>query len=319
MIYAIIFILLLGFELCFLRFSSIVDSPTYRSSHYFNTKNAGGILFFIIILMWTIFFGFHYSWFLVGLTAIALVSLIDDIRPLPNKPRLLVHFIAVLLMFQQWGILNVESWWMIVVALIVCTGIINAYNFMDGINGITGGYSLAVIIPLYLANLQFHFVEPSLLRVVILSIVVFGIFNFRKRAKCFAGDVGAVGIAYIVLFALGLLILATGNIFYIMFLAVYGVDSVLTIVHRLMLHENIFQPHRKHAYQLMANELHIPHLAVSGIYFVLQLAISIGLIYSPISQWLYSVIVLALLIIVYIAFKHRYYHLHEQYLKSQIV
>ena len=156
-----------------------------------------------------------------------------------------------------------------------------------------------------------------MLIVTILALLVFNFFNFRKKAKCFAGDVGSLSMAFIVVFALGKLIFHTGDVTYIMFLALYGVDAVLTIFHRIMLHENLGQAHRKHIYQLMANELKIPHLAVSSLYAILQLIISFGLILLPINHWLYSMVILLLFSFLYIVFKKKYYHLHVEYLKSK--
>ncbi len=170
--------------------------------------------------------------------------------------------------------------------------------------------------------------------VVLLGVLVFNFFNFRKKAKCFAGDVGSVGIAFIILFALGKLILLTGDFTYILLLAVYGVDSVLTgdftyilllavygvdsvltIIHRILLHENIGEAHRKHVYQLMANELKIPHVVVSIIYMCLQSVVSFGLLLLPMNHWIYFMMVLPVLCVVYVWFKRKYYYLHEEYLK----
>jgi UDP-N-acetylmuramyl pentapeptide phosphotransferase/UDP-N-acetylglucosamine-1-phosphate transferase len=181
------------------------------------------------------------------------ISFVDDIRSISQGLRLVFHFTAMGLMFYQWELFALP-WWTVVVALIVCTGIINAYNFMDGINGITGGYSLVVLGTLAFINHRVvSFVEPGLIYTMLCAVLVFNFFNFRKRAKCFAGDVGSVSIAFIILFLIGKLIIDTEDFSWIVLLAVYGVDSVLTIVHRLMLHENIGLPHRKHLYQIMAN------------------------------------------------------------------
>ena len=136
---------------------------------------------------------------------------------------------------------------------------------MDGINGITGGYSLVILAALAYVNKEVvTFVEADFIYTVICSVLVFCFFNFRKKAKCFAGDVGSVSIAFILLFLIGRLIIETEDFSWIVLLSVYGVDSVLTIIHRLMLHENIGLPHRKHLYQIMANELKIPHVMVSS-------------------------------------------------------
>ena len=315
--YLCIFILLIALELFYFYLAdhfNIIDKPNLRSSHTHITLRGGGVIFYLGMLLYSAFFGVQYGCFLVGLTLISVISFIDDVHSVSNRYRIAVHFLAMFLMFYQWNILNKEFFWYIIPALILCTGIINAYNFMDGINGITGGYSLVILFSLFLINQQTLFIDNSLLITCVLSLIVFCFFNFRKRAKCFAGDVGSVSIAFIILFILGKLILSTGNYLYLLFLAVYGVDTLLTICHRLMLHENIFEAHRKHAYQLLANELKISHVVVSLIYMGIQLIVSLGIIYLPINGWLYATIVLVLLMLLYILIIRKYYHLHEEYL-----
>ena len=148
----------------------------------------------------------------------------------------------------------------LVLGLVICTGAMNVFNFMDGINGITGGYSLIVLSAiLFILDRetllgQSSEVETivSLLKIVLSAALVFCFFNFRSRAKCFAGDVGSVSIAFIILFTLGYIVINTGDLSWLSFLVVYGVDGCLTILHRIMLHENISQPHRKHLFQIMA-------------------------------------------------------------------
>lgn len=319
LITTIIFILLVIAELLYFNLAdkfNIIDKPNLRSSHSTIVLRGGGIIFLIGAWLYIAFYGLHYIWFMIGLTAITAISFIDDIHSVPNKYRLIVHFFSISLMFIDLGLFNKESWWIIPIALIVCVGIINAYNFMDGINGITGSYSLAVLIPLVYLNHTYNFIDKHLLIVCILSVLIFCFFNFRKKAKCFAGDVGAVGIAFILLFALGKLILHTHDITYLMLLGIYGVDTVLTIVHRIMLHENLGEAHRKHAYQIMANELKIPHTIVSFIYMGLQLVVSFGLIFLPLNHWIYTISMVIVLVISYILFMRKYYYLHEQYLQS---
>lgn len=316
----IISVLLFALELFYFKIAdhfNIIDKPNQRSSHTSITLRGGGIIFLFGVWLYAAFFGFQYPWFLLGLSMIAVISFIDDVHSVSNKYRIIVHFTSMLFMFYQWGIFTESRWWIALIALIVCTGIINAYNFMDGINGITGGYSLAVLIPLAVINYHTAFIDMNLIWAAIVSVIIFCFFNFRKKAKCFAGDVGAVSIAFLILFILGDLIITTGNLWYILLLSVYGVDSVLTICHRIILHENIFDAHRKHVYQLMANELKMPHIFVASFYMVLQLAISFGLMFAPINKWVYFVVVILVLALAYVLFKKKYYHLHEEYLKSK--
>lgn len=267
---------------------------------------------------------------------IAGVSFVDDIHSLPDSLRLVAQFVAMILMFYQLDMLHANLWWAVIIALIVCVGASNIINFMDGINGITGAYAMASLIPLYLINSSNSsnslsglsvqgasgFVDESLIVTVILADLVFCFFNFRPRgkAKCFAGDVGSVGVAYILLFMIGCLVMATGDVTYLIFLLVYGIDGFLTICHRIMLHENLGQAHRKHAYQLMANELKMSHITVSLLYACLQLAISLGFIYlipnTIVAHWIYLVTAALVLAVAYVLFKMKYYHLHEEYLAS---
>ena len=321
--YIIIAALLIALELIYFRIAdrfNIVDRPNERSSHNTVVIRGGGIIFLLAAWIWSAFFGCHYWWFLAGLTIVCGVSLWDDIHSLPDSVRLIAQFAAMFMMFADFGILHWDSWWIIIPALILCVGIINAYNFMDGINGITGGYSIAVLVPLMILNLSLHFIETSYLIVACIACVIFCFFNFRPKgkAKCFAGDVGSIGMSYIVLLPLGKLILQTGDITYIILLAVYGVDAVLTICHRIMLHENLGQAHRKHAFQILANELRIPHEIVSAAYMMMQFIISIGLIYIGRSHWIYAGCTLIVLCTAYIIFMKRYYHLHEDYLKGYL-
>lgn len=319
--YIFIAALLVTLELIYFRLAdrfNIIDRPNERSSHNSLVIRGGGIIFLFSAWLWSAFFGFHYPWFLAGLTIVCGISLWDDIRSLPDSVRLIAQFTAMLLMFADFGIITPDSWWMIILALIICVGIINAYNFMDGINGITGGYSIAVLVPLMLLNHQSPFIEMSYLIVASMACLVFSFFNFRPKgkAKCFAGDVGSIGIAFMVLFPLGKLILQTFDFTYLLLLVVYGVDTILTICHRIMLHENLGQAHRKHAFQILANELKVPHEVVSLAYMLVQLMVSLGLIYISTMHWLYFFVVVIVLCVAYLLFMKKYYHLHEAYLKN---
>ena len=331
--YLIITVLLLAAELVYFRIAdkcNIIDKPNQRSSHSSIVLRGGGIIFVLGLWIWAAFFGFHNIWFLIAVTLVAGVSFIDDIHSLPDSVRLVAQFAAMALMFYQLDMLHWNMWWIILIAMIVCVGASNIINFMDGVNGITGAYAMASLLPLFLLNKELGFADESLIAVVALADIVFCFFNFRPKgkAKCFAGDVGSIGVAYILLFLIGSLILATGDVTYLILLLVYGVDGCLTICHRILLHENLGEAHRKHAYQLMANELRIGHVKVASFYALLQLAVSLGFIYlcpalasatglSLVAwHWIYLAAALALLSLAYVLFKKKYYHLHEEYLAS---
>ena len=330
--YGIIFVILLVLELLYFRIAdkcNIIDKPNERSSHSTIVLRGGGIIFMLGLWIWAAFSGFSYPWFLAAVTLIAGVSFVDDIRSLPDSVRLVAQFVAMgLTLYELYCMpgqfLENAPWWMlsafVVMGLIIFVGASNIINFMDGINGITGGYALASLIPLYILNREMGFVDESLVVTVILADVVFCLFNFRPKgkAKCFAGDVGSIGIAFILLFMIGQLIMKTGDVTYLIFLLVYGIDGCLTICHRIMLHENLGEAHRKHAYQLMANELKIGHVKVSLLYMGMQLAVSLGFVFlvpdTVLAHWIYLIGALVVLAVAYVAFMKKYYHLHHAYL-----
>ena len=313
MYYLIILVLLFLAELFYFRIAdkcNIIDKPNERSSHTRITLRGGGIIFYFGVLAYFLTSHFEYPWFMLALTLITFISFVDDIRSTSQVLRLVFHFSAMALMFYQWGLFSLP-WWTLFVALIVCTGIINAYNFMDGINGITGGYSLVVLVALaYINEAVVSFVEQDFILTVLCSVVVFNFFNFRKRAKCFAGDVGSVCIAFVLLFFIGKLVIRTEDFSWIILLAVYGVDSVLTIIHRLMLHENIGLPHRKHLYQIMANELKIPHVVVSSVYMLVQALVIVGYFYFYSYGYWYLLATVLILGTLYVLFMKKYFRLH---------
>ncbi len=323
--YIVIFALLLGLEFAYFTIAdhfNIIDKPNERSSHSTIVLRGGGIIFLMGVWIWSIFFGFHYLWFLIAVTLVAGISFIDDIRSLPDSVRLVCQIFSMFLLIYEVGVIQWELWWVVPFALFFSIGATNIINFMDGINGITAAYGLSMLTPMLLLNKSLGFIEESYLVVSILGILVFSIFNFRPKgkAKCFAGDVGSIGIAFIIIFAIGKLMFATQDITYIVFFLLYGIDGSLTIFHRIMLHENLGKAHRKHAYQLMANELNMSHVTVSLIYMCLQLIVSLGFIYvcpnTILAHWIYLIGAAFVLAVAYILFMKKYYHLHEEFLAS---
>lgn len=312
MIYLLIVVLAFVFELAYFKIASkynIVDRPSERGSSKAVTLRGGGIVFPFVVLVYFIYSGFAYPWFIVGLLMISCISFYDDVSSLSPRIRLLVHFISMLLMFQQLGLLALSFWWVIPIMLFVCAGAINVFNFMDGVNGITGGYAIVVLMALLYVNRHVvEFVDPNFILFSLISVLVFCFFNFRKRAKCFAGDVGAVSIAFIILFFTCKLVLLTNNFSWFAFLAVYGVDGTLTLIHRILRREKISEPHRKHSYQLMANELKIPHVWVSAIYMGIQALVCIAFLLKP--HLLMFVALVLVLSIAYVLFVRKYFHLH---------
>jgi UDP-N-acetylmuramyl pentapeptide phosphotransferase/UDP-N-acetylglucosamine-1-phosphate transferase len=273
MIYIGLIFLLVGIELIYFKIAdryNIIDKPNSRSSHTSITLRGGGIIFPIALIV-SYILG-YVSWEItLAVILVATVSFIDDIKPLSQLPRFASHIIAVGLVFYDLELFS-ESLWVLSIVLVLLIGWVNAFNFMDGINGITVLYALTAI-----GSFSFLSINESSLPLLItmgLSCLVFGLFNIRKKAKTFAGDVGSISMAVFLGYFMIKTILETGQLGYILFFSVYGIDAIITIVVRLKNKENIFQPHRSHLYQYMANEMGYSHVLVSFIYTGIQLLIN---------------------------------------------
>ncbi len=279
----IFFGLLIVIELVYFKLAdrfNIIDKPNHRSSHTAVTIRGGGILFPLAVLLYASFFGLTYPWFISGLLMISLISFLDDILTLDSKLRFIVHMVSAILLMAELYLSEVSFlWWL--PGLFFIIGTINAYNFMDGINGITGAYSMAVIASLWYVNERvLAFGSSPFMISVLIALLVFNLFNFRKKARCFAGDVGSVSMAFIVLFLLGELIMASGDLSFALFLLVYGLDTASTMVFRKLRGENIFEAHRSHFYQYLSNEKKWSHLMVSTLYALIQLVLNAFIVFS---------------------------------------
>lgn len=298
MLYIFITLALFLLELCYFKLAdkfNIIDKPNHRSAHTEITLRGGGIIFwFASLLYFTQNIDTNYLFFL-GITLVSLVSFWDDIQNLPNKIRLLVHFSAISLIFYNLNIVEILPSWGIMIAYILSIGIINAYNFMDGINGITGLYTIVVMVALlYVNQYVFEFIDFKFIVYPILASIVFLFFNYRKKAKCFAGDVGSISIAFWIIYLLLKIVMETESLVWLLFLVVYGIETVCTILHRIYLKENIFEAHRWHLYQVLSNGYKIDHRLVSVLYAVLQALASCVVIFG---YRFYSDLVIFLIIV----------------------
>lgn len=289
------------------NYFNIIDKPNERSSHSYVTIRGGGIVFPAAILIWFLLFGFNYPWIIFATMLIAGISFMDDIMTLDSKVRILVHSIAVTILFWQLGILGLP-WYIVISTYIFTIGWINAFNFMDGINGITAIYGLVALLSFTWLNRTIEFIPQPLISILIFSILIFSITNIRQKAKTFAGDVGSVTLAFILSWLMISLIIKTGRLEYILIFVVYGIDTVVTILSRLLRNENIFIAHRTHLYQYMSNELNWPHVLVSAIYGMVQLGINlvtIKLIASDKMTWTVFFVILFTMSSCYLIFRKR--------------
>ena len=288
----------------------IVDRPNERSSHHRVVLLGAGVIFYLAVLFYSLT---HFSsslcaagmphllGFLIGISALAIISYVDDLHPLPSWLRLITQLAAVVVTF--WGDIFAIEIWQLLLLVVLFTGILNVYNFMDGINGMLAAYSLVVVGTMgYIDLFVIPFVDIELIATIMIAILIFGFFNFRTKARCFSGDVGSITMGLIVLFLLVRYVKAlpeTGvSVSILCLISVFLADGLLTVAKRFLSGRNIFEAHREHAYETMVNELKIPHLYVATGYALLQLVINIGYLMVP-DKNLYTLLVALFLVLFY--------------------
>lgn len=303
--YIIVFAVLLAMELVFFKIAdkyNIIDKPNHRSAHTEITLRGGGIIFWFVALL---YFAQHYQdnlLFFTGITLVSLVSFWDDIQSLSSKLRFFTHFLAITIIFFHLDVFSELPFYGVFIAYFFSIGFINAYNFMDGINGITGVYTLSVLGSLvYVNEYIINFIDFDFIVYPMIASFVFLIFNFRKKAKCFAGDIGSIAIAFWIVYLLLHLYFKTDSFIWITLIAVYGADTTCTILHRLYLKQKISEAHRLHFYQILCNEYKLDHRLVALIYALLQVAVSavVFSFYSKYSDFLLIAVVFSVLMAFY--------------------
>ena len=306
----IVFLVLLLTALIYQRLAwrwGIMDIPNNRSSHSQATVRGGGILFPLAVIFWWMSFDFLNTWMVLGLVWISTISLLDDMFTLSRKLRFGVQFLALSMAFYDLGVFEQVDWIALPFLYFVSLGIINAINFMDGINGISGLYALVFFGTILAVQVYMPIFDESLIRYVILSIFVFLIFNLRKKAMMFAGDIGSISIAYLMIYFLVQWYLVGHSWTIILLLSVYGIDVFLTMARRIKDRENITQPHRTHLYQLLVNKAKFDHVSIAISYALLQAGINFVLFIFPQStpNSLISTCVLVATSLIYLGIKYR--------------
>lgn len=306
-IYFVITVIIIIFALVYIKIAeyfNILDRPNHRSSHTEPIIRGAGVLFFIAAILFFALNGWQFSYFFIGLTLIAVISYVDDLVTLSSKIRLVFQFAAIGLSVYQLVLLTNLPILYIPLLLIVGVGFINTFNFMDGINGITGLYALVAFLGLYIINYFENIIDERFIIFMIISILIFGYFNFRRKARFFCGDVGSISLAIILFFIIALFSFQLKSPLFILLMGVYLADAILTIFYRKYLGENITEAHRHHIYQKLTDLKKFPHLKTSLFYALLQAAI-LFIIYftykqSIVFQFIVFIAISSLLILFYI-------------------
>lgn len=266
--------------LAYSRARQLLDQPGERRSHVTPTPRGGGIGMVMVFVLALLFGWWQWpgsrpilSMLLPGMVMVAAIGWLDDHRPVSSIKRLAVHMLAA-------GLLAAGVLWqgsgigMALLAFVLALGLVNAWNFMDGINGIAAAQ--AAVVALAVALLA---AAPASLLALALVGACCGFLPFNApRARIFMGDVGsgALGLALA-----GIVVLGAGRdwqlaLLLAMPLGAFVVDTALTLTRRIMRRERWWEPHVQHLYQRMARKYgHMPVTAAYSAWGLLAVAAAV--------------------------------------------
>lgn len=238
-------------------------------------------------------------YFIYGILILTLVNVIDDLVEVYYVWRLMIQFIACSFLLMQNNLFY--SYWSPLL-LIVTVGYLNAFNFMDGINGMVSGYSLAILIPLLvvLKNLDFSFSLS-----IIIALIAFLFFNFRLKEKAWLGDTGSMGLAFIILNLVFSNFKGYQLYMFLSLASIFIIDAGITLLQRQLSNENVFTRHHKHFYQYIRDYLNWDVRLISFIYFAVQFSINLILLSSNSRNFnlFFTITSTVIILLVYIVLK----------------
>lgn len=249
--------LLTGLAVPVLRRALFMDVPNHRSSHTQPVPRGGGLALILVVIVVAVLLvdvDRSVGSLLVGAAALAAVGLADDVRSLPSSVRLGAQVVcalatAAVLLSQGEG-----TWWWCPVVVISMVGYVNAYNFMDGINGISA--LTALVVGLWWGWVGFGNDHATLgLLGLILSGASVGFLPWNApKARVFLGDVGSYGVGF---YVVGLSALALTNGipwgWALAPLVIYGADTGWVLVKRYRGGRPLGAAHREHVYQRLVD------------------------------------------------------------------
>ncbi len=233
---------------------NVQDIPNERSLHTVPTPRIGGVGLMVgVMAAWALVLNSLVWWLLAPMLGLFLVSLLDDMRGLPVRQRLLAHFIAAALLVAGSGLMSQQGILVAVLVLLFTVWMTNLYNFMDGSDGLAGGMTFIGFSVYGVAALQGHEEQFAMLNFSVGAAAVgFLYFNFHP-ARIFMGDAGSIPLGFL---AAAMGVWGWQNQlwpvwFPLLVFSPFILDASMTLLKRALRGEKIWQAHREHYYQRM--------------------------------------------------------------------
>ena len=279
----------------------LIDHPNKRSSHKAPTPKGGGIGILAAFVL-TSFTTNIPSTYWLPITIVSVFSLYGDRKRLAPRLRLCIQFTASFAIVL--GGLTIKNPLLILFFTVFIVGTANCYNFMDGINGIA---AITGLIGFFLVGLYSYIFTTGgvffpLTIATALACAGFLPFNI-PRAKVFMGDVGSILLGFL----FGTLVLVSSQklidfVCLTSFLFPFYSDEIMTKIVQILDGEVLTQPHRKHLYQLLVNEMGIDHWKISVSYGLLQLVIGVSVMVMSFFGSISVFALLTLYLLIFIGF-----------------
>ena len=272
--------------------SKMQDVPNERSLHSTPVPRIGGVALLAGVLCgWALMLNALVWWVVLPLLILFMVSLIDDMRSLPVRQRLLSHVIAAAILVAGSGLFAQQGVVITAAVLLFTVWVINLYNFMDGSDGLAGGMALVGFSFYGIAALLTHNMPLALLNFCIAAAATsFLYYNFHP-AKIFMGDSGSIPLGFLAA-AMGLWGWQQGSWavwFPLLVFSPFIVDASITLLKRALRGAKISEAHREHYYQRLI-QLGWGHRNVALAEYIMMLAVGTSALWAlnnPLPWWMF--------------------------------
>ena len=252
---------------------NLVDKPNYRKMHNGNIPLIGGIIIYLNTFIFFFYYDSSYYFSIIFYTSVILLILgtLDDAIELGVTFRLISQLISCLIIIGSGlMIVNIGDYMLLpnikigilsITFTVFCViGLTNAFNFIDGADGLCGGLFLISLISLliftYFSNTYYLIYDIKIIFILIISVILFLIFNLSKQYKIFLGDSGSMILGFIISWFLILYTQVYETIHPVLALwcvTIPTFDIISVIIRRILRGKNPFRPDRRHIHHILLN------------------------------------------------------------------
>jgi UDP-GlcNAc:undecaprenyl-phosphate GlcNAc-1-phosphate transferase len=317
-------------------YKHLMDNPNVRSSHIVQVPSLGGIAFYIVLVLGMYFLDRNDPLdksmaMMPGMLILFIIGLKDDLTVIGPLTKIGAQILAISFVMYHpsfhihhlhgfFGVGDVSIWVVTPLAAFIMLAIINAYNLIDGIDGLASAVGIVIFT---IFGLMFFLLKMPVFSgislIMIGSLIAFLRFNLSSKKKIFMGDTGSMLIGFVIACSVVRIFTVPGSelktlpflienlplvVMAILIVPFFDTARVFTI--RIMNKKSPFSPDRNHIHHILIDYLKLSHRRASffiGLVNVLFIVVFIFLSSSLNNFWLLIAMIVSILLLIFFFYR----------------